>query len=149
MQGLSSDVMQFFLVKNNLLTSVHNDADATDDANNYNRVIGMALLKAFSCANKKQEVSHKAYYDIEDTGRLTKGSLKKTTAKMATEQSMTCAIMQVPIKATKAGIMVLREADIPLNNARPVHAVPRSGSQFITTQILLESGRQISRTIQP
>ena len=50
MQGLSSDFEQFFLVKNNfvyLLTSVHNDADDTDD---YNRVIGIALLKAFSCA---------------------------------------------------------------------------------------------------
>ena len=31
-----------------LLTSVHNDAD---DADNYNRVIGIALLKAVSCAN--------------------------------------------------------------------------------------------------
>ena len=50
MQGLSSDFEQFFLVKNNflyLLTSVHNDAD---DANNYKRVIGIALLEAFSCA---------------------------------------------------------------------------------------------------
>ena len=38
-----------------LLTSVHNeadDADATDDADNYNRVIGIVLLKAFSCAKK-------------------------------------------------------------------------------------------------
>ena len=51
MQGLSSDFEQFFLVKNNLLTSVHNDpdntddADATDDADNTddcNRVIGIA-----------------------------------------------------------------------------------------------------------
>ena len=56
------------LVKNNfvyLLTSVHNDADATDDtdaahdtdntddADDYNRVIGIALLKDFSCANNK------------------------------------------------------------------------------------------------
>ena len=30
-----------------LLTSVHNDADDADD---YNRVIGIAQLKAFSCA---------------------------------------------------------------------------------------------------
>ena len=54
MQGLSSDFKQFFLVKNNLLTSVHNDTDATDNADAadyYNRVIGIALLKAFSCAN--------------------------------------------------------------------------------------------------
>ena len=60
-QGLSSDFEQFFLVKNNfvyLLTSVQNNADdadatdnadTTDDANDYNRVIGIALLKAFSC----------------------------------------------------------------------------------------------------
>ena len=61
MQELSSDFERFFLVKNkfvSLLTSVHNDADntnaadATDNADDYNRVIGIALLKAFSCANK-------------------------------------------------------------------------------------------------
>ena len=46
---LSSDFKQFFLVKNSLLISVHNDTDDTDD---YNRVIGIALLKAFSCAKK-------------------------------------------------------------------------------------------------
>ena len=65
MQGFSGDLEQFFLVKDNLLTSVHNDTDAADDpdathdadaadnaddANDYNRVIGIALLKAFSCA---------------------------------------------------------------------------------------------------
>ena len=43
-----------------LLTSVHNDADATDNvdttdnANNYNRVIGIAVLKALSCANNNK-----------------------------------------------------------------------------------------------
>ena len=47
MQGLSSDLKQFFLVKNNLLTSVHNDAA------DYNRVIGIALLKAFRCAKNR------------------------------------------------------------------------------------------------
>ena len=31
MQRLSSDLKQFFLVKNNLLTSVHNDADDADN----------------------------------------------------------------------------------------------------------------------
>ena len=62
MQGLSSDLKQFFLAKNNLFASIHNDtddADATDnadttdngdDANKYNWVIGIALVKAFSCA---------------------------------------------------------------------------------------------------
>ena len=44
MQELSSDFKQFFLVKNNLLTSVHNDTDAIDDTDVYNRVIGIALL---------------------------------------------------------------------------------------------------------
>ena len=48
MWGLSSDFEQFFLVKNNLLTSVHNDADDPDD---YNRVIGIIHLKDLSCAN--------------------------------------------------------------------------------------------------
>ena len=48
MQGLPSDLKQFFLVKNNLLTSVQND---TDD---YNRAIGIALLKPFSCANNNR-----------------------------------------------------------------------------------------------
>ena len=59
MQELSSDLKQFFLVKINLLTSVHNDtddtdaadnADTTDDTDDCNRVIGKTLLKAFSCA---------------------------------------------------------------------------------------------------
>ena len=53
MQGLSKLFKQFLLVKNNLLTSVHNDADATDnadDTDDYNRVIGIAQLKAFSSA---------------------------------------------------------------------------------------------------
>ena len=47
-QVLSNDFEQFLLVKNNSLTSVHNDVDATND---YNRVIGIAQLNAFSCAN--------------------------------------------------------------------------------------------------
>ena len=55
MQGLSSDFKQFFLIKNNfvyLLRSVHNNADDAnnaDTADDYNRVIGIAMLKAFSC----------------------------------------------------------------------------------------------------
>ena len=61
-QGLSSDFEQFFPVKNNLLTSVHNDtedADATDaaydadDTDDYNKVIGIAQLRAFCCAKMK------------------------------------------------------------------------------------------------
>ena len=34
-----------------MLTSVHNDAENADDAEDYNRVIGIALLKAFICTN--------------------------------------------------------------------------------------------------
>ena len=52
MQGLSSDLNQFFLVSKILLTSVHNDTETTDDADNYNRMICIAQLKAFSCAKK-------------------------------------------------------------------------------------------------
>ena len=36
-----------------LLTSVHNDADDADATNDYNRVIGIAELKAFSCAKNQ------------------------------------------------------------------------------------------------
>ena len=46
---------------------------------------------------------------------------------MAAEQSMTEAIMQAAIKATKETIMATREAENPVNNARPVHTAPRSG----------------------
>ena len=40
-----------------LLTSIHNDAD---DVDNYNRVIGIAQLKAFSCAKStlKKNTDH-------------------------------------------------------------------------------------------
>ena len=55
MQGLSNDVKQFFMVKNNLLTSLQNDADPADHTNDYNRVFGITLLKAFSCAKNKMD----------------------------------------------------------------------------------------------
>ena len=45
--------IQFPLQKSEMLTSVHNDVDDTDDtddADHYNRVIGIALLKAFRYA---------------------------------------------------------------------------------------------------
>ena len=58
MQGLSSDLKQFFLVKNNLLTSVHNDIDDADDVNDYNSVIVIALLKAFSCAKNAAQITY-------------------------------------------------------------------------------------------
>ena len=40
-----------------LLTSVHNDADDANDANNYTRVSGVAQLKAFSCAKNSSKVT--------------------------------------------------------------------------------------------
>ena len=43
--------LQVISSKNNLLTSVHNNTDDADDTNNYNKVIGIAQLNAFSCAN--------------------------------------------------------------------------------------------------
>ena len=58
MQGLSSDFKQYFLVKNNLLTSVHNNADDmdnADDTDDCNGVIGIAQLNAFSCAKNEQK----------------------------------------------------------------------------------------------
>ena len=45
-----------------MLTSVHSDADVADDANNYNRVIGIALLKAFSCA-KNHHILFSFFHD--------------------------------------------------------------------------------------
>ena len=49
--------IQFSFQKLEMLTPAHNDTDNTDDADDandgYNRVIGIALLKAFSCDNKK------------------------------------------------------------------------------------------------
>ena len=55
MQGLSCDFEQFFLVKNNLLTSVHNDTDDADNADDYKRVNGIAQLNAFSYAKNWQK----------------------------------------------------------------------------------------------
>ena len=46
---------------------------------------------------------------------------------MAADQSMTQAIMQVAIEATKAVVMAVIEVDNPVNNARPIHVMPRSG----------------------
>ena len=53
MQELSSDFKQFFLVKNNLETPIPNNADDADNADDYNRMIHIGLLKAFSCAKNK------------------------------------------------------------------------------------------------
>ena len=50
---------------------------------------------------------------------------------MATEQSMTQMIMQAAIKGTKSVIMVVREADNLVNNAKPIQAMPRSSSPVL------------------
>ena len=39
------------------------------------------------------------------------------------------------IEAAKAAIMAVREADNPVNNARPLHAMPRSGGPALTTDV--------------
>ena len=41
-----------------LLISVHNDTDTADDVDDYNRVIGIAQLKAFSCGKKSKYGCH-------------------------------------------------------------------------------------------
>ena len=55
----------------------------------------------------------------------------KTTAKMAVEQSMAEALMQAATEAAKAAFMAIREEDNMVNNARPVHKVPRSGGPML------------------
>ena len=62
------------------------------------------------------------------TGRLTQSCLKKSKTKMSTEQSMMQVIMQPVTEAAKAAITAGRAADNPVNNARPIYTVPRSGS---------------------
>ena len=47
---------------------------------------------------------------------------------MAAEQGMIQAIMQAVTETSKADIVAIREAEKTVNNARPVHAAPRSGS---------------------
>ena len=44
---------------------------------------------------------------------------------MAAEQSKTQAITKVVIATARAAIMVIGQADNLVNNARPVHTVPK------------------------
>ena len=46
---------------------------------------------------------------------------------MAAEQSMMQKIKESVIKTIKAVLMTVRDAENPVNNARPVHTAPRSG----------------------
>ena len=50
---------------------------------------------------------------------------------MAAEQSMTQAIMQAAIEATKAAIMAVRGADNLVNNARSIDTMPILHSQAL------------------
>ena len=51
--------IQFSFQKLEMLTPIHNDADDTDDADDYNRVICIALLKAFNCAKNTRAIPGK------------------------------------------------------------------------------------------
>ena len=61
--------IQFSFHKLQMLTAVHNDTDHadnaddtdnTDDTDDNNRVIGIALLKAFSCAKMRREAKRQS-----------------------------------------------------------------------------------------
>ena len=49
--------IQFSLQKLQMLPPVHNDADDADNTDDYNRLIGIVLLKAVSCA-KNWSIRH-------------------------------------------------------------------------------------------
>ena len=74
-----------------------------------------------------QEVSKKADKNIEDTGRVIQGSLKKTKAKIVAEQNMTQAKTHVVIEAVTAAITGIRKTDNPVNNVNTVWAALRLG----------------------
>ena len=63
------------------------------------------------------------------------GTLKKSKIKMETKQSMAQAKIQAVIEVTKAAIMAAKEADNPVNNARPIHTKLRSGPTTKTTYV--------------
>ena len=54
---------------------------------------------------------------------------------MAAEQSMTEAIMQAAIEGAKVAILTDREANNPINNARPIYAAPRLGDPTVKEPI--------------
>ena len=58
-----------------------------------------------------------------------KSSFKETQRNKAAEKSMTQAIMQAALEVTKTDIMAIREVHSLVNNASPLHTVPRSGAQ--------------------
>ena len=64
--------------------------------------------KAHTRKNKKQKIKADSHKVVP----------RNTKQKLTAEQSMTQAIMQTVIEATKATIMVIREADNLINNAR-------------------------------
>ena len=64
--------IQFSLQNLELLTPVHSNTDDTDD---YSSLIGIALLKAFLCANKDQEDN--IYNSQVDEGENKKAKFRK------------------------------------------------------------------------
>ena len=68
--------------------------------------------------NKMQEVSHKA-----------------VSVKERKEQNMTQAIMQAAIEATKAAIIMVREVDNLVGNAKPIHTM----ASIKTTNVWLKT----------
>ena len=50
---------------------------------------------------------------------------------MATEESLVEAVMQAAGKAAKVAIMMVREADNLVKNARPIHIIPRSSGKVL------------------
>ena len=66
---------------------------------------------------------------------LTQGSLKKTKAKMTTEQSMTQEIMQAVNETDKGAIISIREANKLVKNATALYAAPISGGPALKLSI--------------
>ena len=75
----------------------------------------------------KRKKAHIRQTRICKSSRLTTGSLIKKQEIMAFEQSLTQTIMQAAMEATKAVLMVVREAETLAGNARPIQKVPRMG----------------------
>ena len=87
----------------------------------------------YGVRSKRQEATYKADHKIENRQTHTRQSQEKQD-KMEAEQSPAQAIMQAAIEATKAAVMVAREADNIVSSARPIHTMPRSGGPLLRQQ---------------
>ena len=67
---------------------------------------------------------------------------------MVTEQSMTRVIIQVVIEAAKAAIIVVREENRSVNNARPICVTPRSGCPSLRQPTFYLKAADKSRNMQ-